>query len=291
MLLVRCPWCGPRDEIEFRYGGQARADVSDGSRGAVGRGVGRLPLHARQPERAVPGTLVPLGGMPAMVQRRAGHGDPPVRRDVPARRGAAGVTGRRLPDGGTWIDRSRPIGFTFDGRELTGFEGDTLASALLANGVDVVCRSPILGRPRGVVSSGVEESSAFVEVSEPWFEPIVAATMVNLVDGLVARGRPGVGVLPVDPPGTKPSVHRHAHVEVLVVGSGDGWLPAVEEAVGSRRPGPLGRTRAAARERGAGRRDDPDQTPQRSASTTTGTRSCTSADPNATRCGTCAPVA
>jgi sarcosine oxidase, subunit alpha len=142
------------------------------------------------------------------------------------------VTGRRLPDGGTWIDRSRPIGFTFDGRELTGFEGDTLASALLANGVNVVCRSPILGRPRGIVSAGVEESSAFVEVSEPWFEPIVAATMVNLVDGLASSGRPGVGVLPADPPRTKPSVHRHAHVEVLVVGSGDGWLPAVKEAVG-----------------------------------------------------------
>jgi sarcosine oxidase subunit alpha len=142
------------------------------------------------------------------------------------------VTGRRLPDGGSRIDRSRPIGFTFDGRELTGFEGDTLASALLANGVDVVCRSPILSRPRGIVSAGVEESSAFVEVSKPWFEPIVAATMVNLVDGLVARGRPGVGVLPADQPRTKPSVHRHAHVEVLVVGSGDGWLPAVEEAVG-----------------------------------------------------------
>jgi len=138
------------------------------------------------------------------------------------------VTGRRLPDDGTRIDRSRPIAFTFDGRELSGFEGDTLTSALLANGVDVVCRSPILGRPRGVVSAGVEESSAFVEVSRPWFEPIVAATMVNLVDGLVARGRPGVGVLPADRPSTKPSVHRHAHVEVLVVGSGDGWLPAVD---------------------------------------------------------------
>jgi sarcosine oxidase, subunit alpha len=142
------------------------------------------------------------------------------------------VTGRRLPDGGTWIDRSRPIGFTFDGRELTGFEGDTLASALLANGINVVCRSPILGRPRGIVSAGVEESSAFVEVSEPWFEPIVAATMVNLVDGLASSGRPGVGVLSADPPSTKPSLHRHAHVEVLVVGSGDGWLPAVKEAVG-----------------------------------------------------------
>jgi sarcosine oxidase subunit alpha len=141
------------------------------------------------------------------------------------------MTGRRLPDGGPRLGRSRPIGSTFDGRELTGFEGDTLASALLANGVDVVCRSPILGRPRGIVSAGVEESSAFVEVSEPWFEPIVAATMVNLVDGLVANGRAGVGVLPAGPPRTKLSVHHHAHVEVLVVGSGDGWAAAVEEAV------------------------------------------------------------
>jgi sarcosine oxidase subunit alpha len=141
------------------------------------------------------------------------------------------VTGRRVDVGGAWIDRSRPIGFTFDGRELTAFEGDTLASALLASGVDVVCRSPILGRPRGIVSAGVEESSAFVEVSKPWFEPIVAATMVNLVDGLVATGRPGVGVLPADPPPTKPSVHRHAHVEVLLVGSGEGWHLAVEEAL------------------------------------------------------------
>jgi len=141
------------------------------------------------------------------------------------------VTGRRVDVGGAWIDRSRPIGFTFEGRELTGFEGDTLASALLANGVDVVCRSPILGRPRGIVSAGVEESSAFVQLSEPWFEPIVAVTMVNLVDGLVATGRPGVGVLPIDPLPTKPTVHRHAHVEFLVVGSGEGWHPTVGEAV------------------------------------------------------------
>ena len=48
------------------------------------------------------------------------------------------MTGRRVDVGGAWIDWSRPIGFTFDGRELTGFEGDTLASALLANGVDVI---------------------------------------------------------------------------------------------------------------------------------------------------------
>jgi sarcosine oxidase subunit alpha len=140
------------------------------------------------------------------------------------------MSGRRLPTGGNRIDRSRSIRFTFDGRELEGFGGDTLASALLASGVDVVCRSPILGRPRGVFSAGVEEPSAFVEVSRPWFDPIVAATMVELVDDLVARGRPGVGVLPTEPPSTRSAVHRHAHVETLVIGSGPAGVEAAVEA-------------------------------------------------------------
>jgi sarcosine oxidase, subunit alpha len=137
------------------------------------------------------------------------------------------MSGRRLPEGGSAIDRSKPIRFVFDDAEYEGFEGDTLASALLANGVDVVCRSPILGRPRGVFSAGVEEPCAFVEVREPWFEPIVAATMVNLVDGLVARGRPGVGVLPTDPPPRKPALHRYAHADRAVIESLLRFLPAV----------------------------------------------------------------
>ena len=58
---------------------------------------------------------------------------------------------RRLETGGR-IDRTRPVGFRFEGTELTGFAGDTLASALLANGVDVVCTSPILGRRSRKVS-------------------------------------------------------------------------------------------------------------------------------------------
>ena len=139
------------------------------------------------------------------------------------------MSGRRLDAGGR-IDRSRPIRFTFDGREYEGFEGDTLASALLANGVDVVCRSPILGRPRGIVSAGVEEPSAFVEVAGPWFEPVVAATMVNLVDGLVASGRPGVGRLPATPHRTRPSVTRNRHVETLIVGSGGKGLEVARAA-------------------------------------------------------------
>jgi sarcosine oxidase subunit alpha len=139
---------------------------------------------------------------------------------------------RRLDNGGTWIDRSRPLRFIFDDVEYEGFDGDTLASALLANDVVGGFRSPILGRPRGIYSAGVEEPNAFVEISEPWFDPIVAATTVDLVDGLVAESRAGVGRLPTDPSGTRRRrvEHRHAHVDLLVVGSGHSGLYPADDA-------------------------------------------------------------
>ena len=137
---------------------------------------------------------------------------------------------RRVNVGGSAVDRNAPIVFRFDGSAYEGLAGDTLASALLANGVDVVCPSPILGRPRGVFSAGAEEPSAFVEVSAPWIDPIVAATAVGLVDGLVAAGRPGVGRLPPDGLGATGAEHRHAHVETLVVGAGVAGLRAARDA-------------------------------------------------------------
>jgi sarcosine oxidase, subunit alpha len=133
---------------------------------------------------------------------------------------------RRLKAGGSAIDRDAPLTFRFDGREYEGFAGDTLASALLANGVDVVCLSPILRRPRGVMSAGVEEASAFVEVTAPWPDPIAAATTIDLVDGLMAGGRPGVGRLPGPDAPARPCEHRYAHVETLVIGAGDAGLEA-----------------------------------------------------------------
>jgi sarcosine oxidase subunit alpha len=139
------------------------------------------------------------------------------------------VTGRRV-DGWGRIDRSSPVPFTFDGGAFEGRAGDTLASALLANGVDVIAPSPIHGRPRGVFSAGVEEPNAFVELSAPWFEPIVPATTVELVLGMSAHGRPGVGRLPLDPPPTRPADHRHVHAETLVVGGGAAGLAAALEA-------------------------------------------------------------
>ncbi|HEV3010172.1 MAG TPA: 2Fe-2S iron-sulfur cluster-binding protein, partial [Burkholderiales bacterium] len=93
----------------------------------------------------------------------------------------------RLPEGGR-IDRSMPLGFTFDGKPMQGFQGDTLASALLANDVLLVGRSFKYHRPRGVMSAGVEETNALVAVGEGGrLDTNSRATTVELYDGLVAR--------------------------------------------------------------------------------------------------------
>jgi len=76
------------------------------------------------------------------------------------------MSARRLPDGGR-IDRAEVLRFTWDGAELTGHPGDTLASALLAGGVQLIGRSFKYHRPRGVMSAGVEESGALVAVDLP----------------------------------------------------------------------------------------------------------------------------
>ncbi len=137
---------------------------------------------------------------------------------------------RRLESGGGWINRSKPILFRFDGTEYEGFEGDTLASALLANGVVGGFRSPILGRPRGVMTAGPEEPCALVEVSEPELDVIAPATTVELVDGLVAIARPGTGRLRSEGPDPVRCVHRYAHCESLVVGGGPAGTAAALEA-------------------------------------------------------------
>jgi len=99
------------------------------------------------------------------------------------------MTARRLESGGR-IDRGKKISFSWDGKALTGFAGDTLASALMANGQDVLGRSFKYHRPRGIMSAGVEESGAIVTVGEGAHrEPNVKATMQELYDGLSASGQ------------------------------------------------------------------------------------------------------
>jgi len=95
----------------------------------------------------------------------------------------------RLPAGGA-IDRTRTLAFTFDGRAYSGHPGDTLASALLANGVRLVGRSFKYHRPRGIFTAGPEEPNALVRVGgRARAEPNTRATMVELYDGLVAASQ------------------------------------------------------------------------------------------------------
>ena len=88
------------------------------------------------------------------------------------------------------IDPSQPISFSFDGRVYTGFKGDTLASALLANNVHLVGRSFKYHRPRGIMAAGAEEPNALVRVGRgARIEPNLKATQIELYDGLVAESQ------------------------------------------------------------------------------------------------------
>ena len=95
----------------------------------------------------------------------------------------------RLAEGGR-IDRRRPLAFRFDGRTLHGYAGDTLASALLANGVHLVGRSFKYHRPRGILGLGSEEPNALIQLGRGnRTEPNLRATQIELFDGLDARSQ------------------------------------------------------------------------------------------------------
>ena len=93
----------------------------------------------------------------------------------------------RLPTGGR-IDRRQPLKFTFNGKSYDAYHGDTLASALLANGINLVGRSFKYHRPRGIISSGAEEPNAIIQIGRgATSEPNQKATQIELYDGLQAE--------------------------------------------------------------------------------------------------------
>ena len=99
------------------------------------------------------------------------------------------MTSYRLAKGGL-IDRSTELAFDFDGKRFTGHKGDTLASALIANGVHLMGRSFKYHRPRGVITAGAAEPNALVGLREGGRkEANTRATMIELYDGLVAKSQ------------------------------------------------------------------------------------------------------
>ena len=106
-------------------------------------------------------------------------------RGAPTRSIGESAMSRRLPEGGRLIDRSRPLEFFWNNRKLTGFEGDTVASALLANDRMLVGRSFKYHRPRGIVASGPEEPNALIEVGKGnRRQPNLPATTIELCAGM-----------------------------------------------------------------------------------------------------------
>ncbi|MBD0415438.1 sarcosine oxidase subunit alpha [Oryzicola mucosus] len=99
------------------------------------------------------------------------------------------MTSYRLPKGGL-IDRQSPLSFRFDGKALSGFSGDSLASALLANGQRLVARSFKYHRPRGILTAGSAEPNALMTIgSGGRTEPNTRATMQELYQGLEAQSQ------------------------------------------------------------------------------------------------------
>ncbi len=120
------------------------------------------------------------------------------------------------------------VTFTFDGKTYEGLAGDTLAAALLRNGVVHFTNSSYRDRPRGIVGIGYEEPNALVQVDSGAGEPMVPSTVLEIVDGLVVRSLQGIGDLP-DTRDESRYDKKFIHTDVVVVGAGLAGLEAAAE--------------------------------------------------------------
>ncbi|MGW1720184.1 sarcosine oxidase subunit alpha family protein [Streptomyces sp. NPDC002156] len=175
-------------------------------------------MHPARPAFEDEAPSGPTGGLGAEPPEISGRGGVGEEESQP----------HRLPTRGR-ANKNTPLTFTFDGTEYHGHEGDTLASALLANGIIHTGTSIKLGRPRGIFSAGPEEPNAVIQIEAPFPEPMLPATTVELYDGLVATSLPGQGRLATTPdPARYDAVH--AHCDVLIVGAGPAGLAAAATA-------------------------------------------------------------
>ncbi|XSG83038.1 MAG: sarcosine oxidase subunit alpha family protein [Methyloligella sp. ZOD6] len=109
--------------------------------------------------------------------------------------------GSRQPNrlSGGLVDRRRPMDFTFNGNRFQGYQGDTVASALVANGVKLVGRSFKYHRPRGILTAGSEEPNALLTIGrDAYAEPNTRATVAELYEGLTAKSQNHRGPLGFD---------------------------------------------------------------------------------------------
>ena len=193
MMQLPCPYCGVRDEDEFRFGGQSHITRPDLN--CSDAEWADYLFNRENPKGGALRTLAARVRLRSLVQPRSAHGHardsgvlPHGRAEAERRRGCGmnGSQAYRLEVGGL-IERDRPLTFTCNGQRFTGYAGDTLASALLANGVRVVGRSFKYHRPRGILAAGVEETNALFRIDSGVLSvPLVRATMQPLVEGLSA---------------------------------------------------------------------------------------------------------
>ncbi|NWK78378.1 sarcosine oxidase subunit alpha family protein [Aquitalea sp. LB_tupeE] len=109
------------------------------------------------------------------------------------------MSGYRIHRPGERINRQKPLSFIFDNVQYKAFSGDTLASALLANGVRLIGRSFKYGRPRGIVGFGAEEPNALIQLETGAHTvPDLKATQVELYQGLLAGSTTGYPSLDFD---------------------------------------------------------------------------------------------
>ena len=144
MLLIPCPWCGPRDETEFHYGGQAHVAYPEDPAALSDEEWAAVPVLPRQPQgrlrRALDATPPAAAAGSTPIRDTATYQLP---RRLPPRRAEAGDRMSELehdraaaaPAAGGRIDRGTTLALHLRRPDLTGHPGDTLASALLANGV------------------------------------------------------------------------------------------------------------------------------------------------------------
>ena len=230
MLLIPCPWCGPRDEAEFQYGGQAHVPYPENPAALTDEEWARHLFYRDNPKGPFAERWNHASGCRRWFHALRNTATNEILTTYHPTDPRPTPQPFRLPTAPhPHLHPPHPLHFTFDGTRYEGLQGDTLASALLANGIIHTATSIKLGRPRGIFSAGSEEPNAVVQIEAPFPEPMLPATTVELYEGLVATSLRGRGRLATAPdPARYDAVHTHC--DLLVVGAGPAGLAAAAAA-------------------------------------------------------------